>query len=78
MLPDDKTVRAAITDWQGGIASALAAGAVVVDMSSSNPEGTKSLGERARRTLGVGLVDAPVSGGVPRAESGDADPDDRR
>jgi 3-hydroxyisobutyrate dehydrogenase len=38
-------------------------------MSSSNPVGTKVLGERLT-PLGIGLVDAPVSGGVPRAESG--------
>ena len=69
MLPDDKTVRAAIIDWQGGVASALAPGAVVVDMSSSNPEGTKSLGEELAHA-GIGLVDAPVSGGISRAESG--------
>jgi 3-hydroxyisobutyrate dehydrogenase len=69
MLPDDKAVQAAVLDWEGGIAAALPQGAVVVDMSSSNPVGTKALGERLT-PLGIGLVDAPVSGGVPRAESG--------
>lgn len=69
MLPDDTTVQEAVLRWKGGIASALSRGSVVVDMSSSNPEGTKELGERLAG-LGVGLVDAPVSGGVTRAEEG--------
>ena len=69
MLPDDKVVQDAVLSWEGGIAGALPDGAVVVDMSSSNPDGTRELGERLS-PLGVGLVDAPVSGGVPRAESG--------
>jgi 3-hydroxyisobutyrate dehydrogenase len=66
MLPDDRAVRAALLDE--GIADSLRPRAVVVDMSSSNPRGTRSLGEElaARR---IALVDAPVSGGVPRAET---------
>jgi 3-hydroxyisobutyrate dehydrogenase len=68
MLPDDRVVRDAVLEWDGGIASSLRAGAVVVDMSSSNPEGTLALG-RELAARGVGLVDAPVSGGVTRAES---------
>jgi 3-hydroxyisobutyrate dehydrogenase len=69
MLPDDKVVREAVLGWEGGIAAALPASAVIVDMSSSNPRGTRALGEELAR-LGVALVDAPVSGGVPRAETG--------
>jgi 3-hydroxyisobutyrate dehydrogenase len=67
MLPDDRAVQEALLRWEGGIASALEAGAVIVDMSSSRPEGTKAL-EDAVRQRGVGVVDAPVSGGVPRAK----------
>ena len=66
MLPDDRAVAAALLD--GGVAEALSAGAVVVDMSSSNPVGTRALGEAL--PAGVALVDAPVSGGVPRARHG--------
>jgi 3-hydroxyisobutyrate dehydrogenase len=67
MLPDDVAVRNAVLDW--GIASALSPGAVVVDMSSSDPRGTTALGaELAAR--GLVLVDAPVSGGVAKAEAG--------
>jgi 3-hydroxyisobutyrate dehydrogenase len=69
MLPDDRNVRDALLDWDGGIASALAPPAVVVDMSSSNPRGTKATGAELA-ALGLPLVDAPVSGGVPRAETG--------
>ncbi len=37
MLPDGAAVREAILGWQGGIAAALRPGAVVLDMSSSDP-----------------------------------------
>ncbi len=67
MLPDDKIVRLALLD--GGIADALKPGATVVDMSSSNPNGTIELG-KALAERGIGLVDAPVSGGIARAETG--------
>jgi 3-hydroxyisobutyrate dehydrogenase len=69
MLPDDRDVRQAMLEWDGGIASALAPPAVVVDMSSSNPRGTRATGS-ALAARGLALVDAPVSGGVPRAEAG--------
>ena len=64
MLPNDAIVRDALVGW--GIAAALKPSAVVVDMSSSNPTATRALGSQ----LSVALVDAPVSGGVPRAEAG--------
>ena len=69
MLPDGAAVREAVLGWEGGIAAALPPGAVILDMSSSDPIGTKALaGDLA--VLGIRLVDAPVSGGVTRAESG--------
>jgi 3-hydroxyisobutyrate dehydrogenase len=70
MLPDGHVVRRALLEADGGaLAGALARGAVVVDMSSSAPVGTQELGrELARR--GIALLDAPVSGGVPRAMTG--------
>ncbi len=49
--------------------AALAPGALIVDMSSSDPVSTRRLGDRAREA-GVGFVDAPVSGGVAGAEAG--------
>src|SRR6185369_11022827 len=50
----------------GGLAASLSAGSIVIDMSSADPAGTRALGaDLAPR--GISLVDAPVSGGVPRA-----------
>jgi 3-hydroxyisobutyrate dehydrogenase len=69
MLPDDRAVAAVMLEWDGGVAAALRPGAVVVDMSSSNPAGTIALG-KALAERGVGLVDAPVSGGIARAVTG--------
>ncbi len=71
MLPDSKVVRLATfgADGAGGFGGSLAAGAVVVDMSSSYPLDTVRLGEELA-ARGVALVDAPVSGGVPRAVTG--------
>jgi 3-hydroxyisobutyrate dehydrogenase len=68
MLPDGVVVADALLRW--GIGAALAAGAVVVEMSSANPVDTvKTAAELAAR--GVAMVDAPVSGGVPRAVTGE-------
>lgn len=69
MLPDGAAVREAVLGWEGGIAAALPPGAVVLDMSSSDPVGTTLLA-RDLAPLGIRLVDAPVSGGITRAESG--------
>jgi 3-hydroxyisobutyrate dehydrogenase len=67
MLPDGRVVQAAVLG--DGIADAVSAGAVVVDMSSSSPHDTRELGaELGRRS--IALIDAPVSGGVPRATDG--------
>jgi len=69
MLPDDNAVREAILGWAGGIAAALTPGAVVLDMSSSDPIATKALAEDLA-PAGIGVIDAPVSGGITRAEAG--------
>src|SRR5260221_3475336 len=69
MLPDGKIVRKVLCGTPGGndgVLAGLAAGSLVIDMSSSAPVGTRALAaELAAR--GVALVDAPVSGGVKRA-----------
>lgn len=70
MLPTGAIVRAALLENESGaLAAALAKGSVVIDMSSSEPVGTQQLGA-ALAKRGITLIDAPVSGGVPRAESG--------
>ena len=64
MLPNGGVVREAAT----GMAEALEEGAVLVDMSTSYPLETTAL--RKMLPAHAGLVDAPVSGGVWRAELG--------
>lgn len=68
MLPDSKVVREAVLG-ANGVANVLAKGALIIDMSSSVPVDTQSLG-KALAELGIGLIDAPVSGGVRRAVDG--------
>ena len=70
MLPTGKEVREALFTMQGGaLAANMKPGAIVIDMSSADPVGTRTLGkDLAARNLKV--VDAPVSGGVPRARDG--------
>jgi 3-hydroxyisobutyrate dehydrogenase len=70
MLPTGKEVREALFSMQdGALASNMKPGAIVIDMSSADPVGTRTLGkDLAARNLK--LVDAPVSGGVPRARDG--------
>ncbi len=65
MLPTGAIVRDVLVGPRG-IAQELPKGALVIDMSSSEPEGTRELGT-ILAGLGHFLVDAPVSGGVPRA-----------
>lgn len=66
MLPTGAIVREVLLG-PDGVAGKLPKGALVIDMSSSEPQGTRELGA-ALADLGVALVDAPVSGGVPRAQ----------
>jgi 3-hydroxyisobutyrate dehydrogenase len=68
MLPDGRAVAEAVLE--GGVAAALSEGAVVLDMSSSSPLDTRELGPKLAG-FGVALVDAPVSGGIARADSGE-------
>jgi 3-hydroxyisobutyrate dehydrogenase len=65
MLPDGEAVRDAVLS----ALPALKRGAVVVDMSSSDPAGTRALGV-ALSAKNVALIDAPVSGAVAGAKDG--------
>lgn len=69
MLPDGHVVSDVVRNWEGGLLDVLAPGATILDMSSSSPSGTLALFEEANRH-GLDVVDAPVSGGVPRAVEG--------
>jgi len=55
---------------EGGVAGALPEGAAVVVMSTIGPEAVRDLGD-ALANRGLRTLDAPVSGGVARAERGD-------
>jgi 3-hydroxyisobutyrate dehydrogenase len=68
MLPNGAIVREALLGW--GIAAALDRGALVLEMSSSDPSDTLRLAADLAPD-GVRVVDAPVSGGVPRAVTGE-------
>jgi 3-hydroxyisobutyrate dehydrogenase len=70
MLPDGNAVRAAVLGKDGaadGLLAGLARGSILIDMSSSSPLGTRELGARLAER-GVEMLDAPVSGGVRKAE----------
>jgi 3-hydroxyisobutyrate dehydrogenase len=66
MLPGSRVVESVLRDPE--VRSALAPGALVVDMSSSEPVSTVELAAELR-TDGIRMVDAPVSGGVGGARS---------
>lgn len=65
MVPDGKAVLDAVTAAVPG----LARGAVVVDMTSSDPATTRKLGKMLA-SRGIAMVDAPVSGAIAKARDG--------
>jgi len=67
MLPDGAVVADALLNW--GSRRRLAPGALVVEMSSADPSEHPQDGA-GLAARGVRNVDAPVSGGVPRAVTG--------
>lgn len=72
MLPDGKIVRKVTLGDNGQndcLSAGMSPGKTIIDMSSSAPVGTRELGaELAER--GIGMMDAPVSGGVKGAVAG--------
>jgi len=68
MLPDGAAVADAVLG--DGVASGIRPGGLIVDMSTAAPSQTRELGARLAE-LDIRLVDAPVSGGVARAETGE-------
>jgi 3-hydroxyisobutyrate dehydrogenase-like beta-hydroxyacid dehydrogenase len=68
MVTDDAAL-AAITSGPDGILAGLRPGAVYVDMSTVSPQASRELADRVR-AAGAAMLDAPVSGSVPAAETG--------
>ena len=69
MLPTSAVV-AHVMSGAAGVLAGLQPGAIVVDMGSSVPSETQALAQ-VLAGAGAVLIDAPVSGGVARAETGD-------
>lgn len=67
MLPTSAIVGEVL---DAGVLAALRPGTVVVEMSSGAPTATQALAAKVAEAGGV-LIDAPVSGGVKRAETGE-------
>ncbi|MBX3575330.1 MAG: NAD(P)-dependent oxidoreductase [Mesorhizobium sp.] len=69
MLPSSAIVEK-VLDGEDGALAGLAEGALIVDMSSGVPDVTRTLaGKVAERR--IAMIDAPVSGGVSRARTGE-------
>ncbi|AKP64255.1 tartronate semialdehyde reductase [Levilactobacillus koreensis JCM 16448] len=68
MVPNSPNVEAALFN-EGGVAEGLTAGKTVIDMSSINPLASQGFAKRLAK-LNVGFLDAPVSGGEPKAIDG--------
>ena len=68
ILPNGSIVKAALFG-EYGVASAIRPGSAVVDMSSVTPAESRYCYESLKK-LGVSFLDAPVSGGEPKAIDG--------
>jgi 3-hydroxyisobutyrate dehydrogenase-like beta-hydroxyacid dehydrogenase len=68
MVTDDAALEA-ITLGPDGILAGLQEGKVYVDMSTVSPRASRELAARVD-SLGAQMLDAPVSGSIPQAESG--------
>lgn len=68
MVPNSPQVRAAVLG-EGGILEGAKPGLDIIDMSSIAPLESQAIAEECARR-GVGMMDAPVSGGEPKAVDG--------
>lgn len=68
MVTDDAAVHA-ITSGPDGILAGLEHGKVYIDMSTISPRTSREVAEQVR-SAGAEMLDAPVSGSIPQAESG--------
>jgi 3-hydroxyisobutyrate dehydrogenase len=69
MLPTSTIVERVLTDGDDNIFAGMKPGTIIIEMSSGVPSVTQLLAEKVA-SLGGTLIDAPVSGGVPRAKTG--------
>lgn len=67
MLPNGHVVRQVLLEEDGGLAMRLRPGTIVIDTSSSDPQGTRDLGD-ALAAREIVLLDAPVTRSVPGSE----------
>ena len=68
MVPNSPHVRAAVFG-ENGVAEGAQPGTVLIDMSSIDPTETKAIG-KILAEKGIEMLDAPVSGGEPKAIDG--------
>jgi 2-hydroxy-3-oxopropionate reductase len=68
MLPGPSEVEAVVAG-EGGLLESMSQGTLLVDMSTSSPVLARGLAREAARR-GIGMLDAPVSGGDVAAEQG--------
>jgi 2-hydroxy-3-oxopropionate reductase len=68
MLPNSPNVKEVMLG-ENGVANYMNAGQVFIDMSSINPVASKEIAEELAKR-GVEMLDAPVSGGEPKAIDG--------
>ena len=68
MLPNSPHVKSVMLG-EGGVASFMRPGTVFIDMSSINPVASKEIAAELQ-AKGVEMLDAPVSGGEPKAIDG--------
>ncbi len=69
MLPSSAIVRRVLEEGDDNILAGMREGTVIIEMSSGEPVLTQQLAERVK-SLGGYMIDAPVSGGVLRAKTG--------
>jgi 3-hydroxyisobutyrate dehydrogenase len=70
MLPTSSIVEHVLASGDDNVMAGMKPGTVVIEMSSGVPSMTQTLAERVME-LGSHMIDAPVSGGVPRAKTGE-------
>ncbi|MBQ1506774.1 MAG: 2-hydroxy-3-oxopropionate reductase [Erysipelotrichales bacterium] len=68
MLPNSPQVKEVMLG-KDGVAAHMKKGATFIDTSSINPVASKEIAEELKK-YGIGMLDAPVSGGEPKAVDG--------